>query len=248
MKIQLLSDLHVEFEDYDYPETDADVVVLAGDVHTRDRGLKWAIEHIRDKPVIYVLGNHEFYGRTYPKHIEAVKALAAGGNVHVLENDAVSIDQVNFLGCTLWTDFEILCDPRVAGYHCQERMTDFRKITKLPGYSKIRSRDVAAIHRRSRNWLARELQLRQGQLNIVVTHHAPSMQSSPEIYRDDLITSAYASNLESFIAEHEPARWLHGHIHTSSDYMIGPCRVLCNPKGYPEQINPKYAPEFCFEV
>ncbi|MDP6044649.1 MAG: metallophosphoesterase, partial [Phycisphaerae bacterium] len=137
MKIQLLSDLHVEFEDYDYPETDADVVVLAGDVHTRDRGLKWAIEHIRDKPVIYVLGNHEFYGRTYPKHIEAVKALAAGGNVHVLENDAVSIDQVNFLGCTLWTDFEILCDPRVAGYHCQERMTDFRKITKLPGYSKI---------------------------------------------------------------------------------------------------------------
>lgn len=68
MKIQLLSDLHIEFGHYAYPETgtDTDVVVLAGDIHTKDCGVKWALDEIKDRPVIYVLGNHEFYGKAYP--------------------------------------------------------------------------------------------------------------------------------------------------------------------------------------
>ena len=73
MKIQILSDLHIEFQDYTYQKCDADVVVLAGDIHTKDKGIKWAIENIVDKPVIYVLGNHEFYGRSYPKFINEAK-------------------------------------------------------------------------------------------------------------------------------------------------------------------------------
>ena len=110
MKIQLLSDLHIEFQSYEYPDCDSDVVVLAGDIHTKGQGVKWAIENILDKPVIYVLGNHEYYGKTYPKLVAEVKELARGTNVHILERDVVTINGVNFLGCTLWTDFELFGD------------------------------------------------------------------------------------------------------------------------------------------
>lgn len=95
MKIQLLSDLHIEFGAFEYIDVGADVVVLAGDIHTKDRGVKWAIDTIKDKPVIYILGNHEFYGKAYPKLIGELKQLSKGTNVHVLENDVMSIDGVN---------------------------------------------------------------------------------------------------------------------------------------------------------
>jgi len=98
VKIQVLSDLHIEFQDFTYPSCDADVVVLAGDIHAKDKGVKWAVENIpREIPVIYVLGNHEFYGKAHPKFIGEIKAKAKDTNVHVLENDVVSINGVNFM-------------------------------------------------------------------------------------------------------------------------------------------------------
>jgi predicted phosphodiesterase len=248
MKVQVLSDLHVEFEDYQYPECDCDVVVLAGDIHTKDRGVKWALESIKDKPVIYVLGNHEFYGKTYPKLITELKGLAVNTNVHVLEKDVVSIDGVNFLGCTLWTDFEILGDPRLAGYQCQQVMTDYKKIKKLPGYSKIRSIDTAIYHRHSIDWLEKTLPKYEGQKNVVVTHHGPSLKSSPEHYREDILTSAYVSDLESLIKKVSPKVWVHGHLHNNSDYLIEGTRVICNPKGYPSELNSDYDPMMIFEI
>jgi predicted phosphodiesterase len=101
MKIQLLSDLHVEFGDYRYEESDCDVVVLAGDIHTKGRGLSWALDNIKHKPVIYVFGIHEFYGATYPKLLDRMMQQCIGTNVHILENDLFKLDGINFLGCTL---------------------------------------------------------------------------------------------------------------------------------------------------
>jgi len=248
MKIQLLSDLHIEFESYGYPDVDSDVVVLAGDIHTKTHGVLWAIENITDKPVIYVLGNHEYYGKTYPKLIDTAKELAKGSNVHVLENEVITLDGVNFLGCTLWTDFRLYGDPRIAGYHCQQAMNDYRKIKKLPGYSKIRSIDVAQIHHASKTWLAKELKARKGAKNIVLTHHGPSLKSVSAEFKNDLTTAAYVSNMESFIEEYEPWYWLHGHMHNSSDYFIGDCRVLCNPRGYSCEENTEFMPNLVFEV
>ena len=161
MKIQVLSDLHIEFETFEFESNDADVVVLAGDIHIKDKGVAWALENIKDKPVIYVLGNHEFYGKAYPKHVDALKQQVQGSNIHVLENDIFTIDGVNFLGCTLWTDFALYGDPRLAGYHCQQVMTDFKKIRLSPKFSKLRSIDVATIHRRSLQWLQEALNKRR---------------------------------------------------------------------------------------
>ena len=248
MKIQLLSDLHVEFADYPYPDCDCDVVVLAGDIHLKDKGFQWAREHIKDTPVIYVLGNHEYYGHIYPKLTQELKELAAGTNIHVLENDSVTIDGVNFFGCTLWTNFELFGNARITGHLCQQLVTDYLKIRRLPTYSKIRSLDVASINKVSVQWLNEALELHDGQTNVVVTHHGPSLQSIPPHRRDEMISAAYVSNLEHLIREKQPECWLHGHVHSSSDYSIGDCRVVCNPKGYENKENPGYQPHMTIEV
>ncbi len=246
MKIQLLSDLHVEFHDYDYPGTDADVVVLAGDIHVGERGLLWAAERIRNRPVVYVLGNHEFYGKTWPDLIDKLKQMASGSNIHILEKDVVTVDGVNFLGCTLWTDYALYGDSRLSGQYCQMVMNDHRKIRRSPEYARMRAMDFAAIHRQSRQWLDEQLRLHSGQCNVVVTHHAPSIQSVPEHRAADEATAAYASDLEAFISEHQPSAWLHGHVHHNADYTIDNCRVLCNPKGYWGEENPGFEPELVF--
>jgi len=248
MKIQLLSDLHIEFEYYAYPKTDADAVVLAGDIHTQDRGVKWALQEIKDKPVIYVLGNHDFYGESYPNLVEALKAITKNTNVHILENDLVTINGVNFLGCTLWTDFEIFGDASVSEVQCQQLMMDYRKIELASDSSMLRSVDTSAIHSRSVKWLKQTLEERKGEINVVVTHHGPSIRSVPEMYLNDVTTAAYVSNLEDLIRRYKPNYWLHGHLHTSCDYMIDDCWVISNPKGYPESVNLDYLPDFCMDV
>ena len=247
MKIQLYSDLHVEFESFGTACDQADVVVFAGDIEIGVKGVRW-IDSLRiDKPIIYVLGNHEYYKHTYPELVSKAKSEVVGSNVHLLENESIVIDGVNFHGCTLWTDFELFGDPRIAGYECQQVMTDYKQIRKLPGYSKLRALDVSLIHQRSRRWLSESLKSSSWP-NVVVTHHAPSLQSAPDRYKKDIITSAYASNLEAFIDEHKPDIWLHGHMHNSSNYMVGGCRVVCNPRGYKGERNPSFEQELLIEL
>ena len=248
MKIQVLSDLHLEFDDFEFVETDADVVVLAGDIHVIDKGVWWAIENIKNKPVIYVLGNHEFYGTTYPNLINTLKETVKNTNVQILENDTVTIEGVNFIGCTLWTDFALLGDPRIAGYQCQQIMSDFKQIRISPSYSKLRSIDVAMIHRQSLQWLKSELEKYQGERNVVITHHGPSPASLPSGKEDDISSSAFVSQLEYVMKEFEPNYWIHGHMHNSSNYLVGSCRVICNPRGYPHERNPDFRQDFTIEL
>lgn len=248
MKIQILSDLHIEFQDYEYPACDADVVVLAGDIHAKDKGVVWAAENIPGIPVIYVMGNHEYYGKAHPKFIGEIRNTAKGTNVHVLEDDFVCIGGVNFIGCTLWTDFELFGDPRIAGYQCQQVMTDYKKIRKTPQYSKLRSLDTAIIHANSLRWLDKTLSSLEGKNNVVVSHHGPSIQSAPENKRDDITTSAYVSDLSELVSSRKPDYWIHGHLHNSSEYELAGCKVYCNPKGYPGEENGEFDPYKCIEV
>ncbi len=248
MKILVLSDLHIEFEPFEVDYSAADVVILAGDIHVKSNGYKWVSENIKDVPVIYILGNHEYYGKAYPKLVDDLKGRANHGNIHILEKDTVTIDGVNFLGCTLWTDFELFGDARLAGYQCQQVMNDFRHIRISPRFSKLRSIDAASIHRQSLIWLGNELEKRQGETNIVVTHHAPSRRSLPGPFQENIVGAAYASDLEHVIARSNPHYWIHGHTHNSSDYVIGKTRVLSNPKGYPDERNPDFRENFMIEI
>jgi predicted phosphohydrolase len=237
LNIQIFSDLHLEFDDFQIDYSSADVVVLAGDIHVGDKGVKWINEHIPDVSVIYVLGNHEYYGKIYPKLTRTLKKQTQDTNISILENGSVQIENVTFFGCTLWTNFELFGNPRLDGYYCQQHMNDYKRIRREPSYSKIRSIDVAAINKNSTNWLENEFSKSKGKKNIIITHHAPSNRSLLDRNKNKQISAADASNLDSMIEKLAPAFWIHGHLHTSSDYYIGHTRVISNPRGYPDARN-----------
>ena len=88
MRLHILSDLHLEFEPFTPPAVEADALILAGDVSTGRNGLKWALKSFPDRPVIYVLGNHEFYGQKVQKLTKELQEMAQGTNVHLLENQS----------------------------------------------------------------------------------------------------------------------------------------------------------------
>jgi predicted phosphodiesterase len=248
MRIHILSDLHLEFAPFEMNNVDADVVVLAGDIHTGKNGIKWILKAIPNRPVIYVLGNHEFYGQKIPKLISEIKDVAEGTNVHVLENDAAKIGNVVFLGATLWTDFRLNGDVVLAEVAAQTGMTDFRRIRVTPSYRRFRPSDARRLHAQSLDWLVQETSNRLGDKVVVVTHHAPSPQATPPLYQKDPLNPAFASNLEPFVAECGAALWIYGHIHHRADYTIGSTRIIANPRGYPGEPHTGFNPELVIEI
>jgi predicted phosphodiesterase len=248
MRIQILSDLHLEFAPFQPPDVAADVIVCAGDVNTGLNGLKWLRETFPTRDVIYVLGNHEFYGQKIPKLTEEIKAAAAGSNIHVLENDRVEIGGVIFLGATLWMDFRLNGNVVLAEAAAQIGMTDFRRIRVTPSFRRFRPTDARRFHAQSLEWLGQQLELVRGQKVVVITHHAPSPRSIPPRFRNDPLNPAFASNLESFVEASGAKFWIHGHIHQNSDYVIGSTRVIANPRGYPNEFQIGFDPSLVIEI
>lgn len=247
MKLHTLNDLHIEFEDFDPPATDADVVILAGDIGVGLEGLRWAEARFTDRPVIYVPGNHEFYRHDLTL-IEELKAQAPE-HIHVLNNDQVVIRGVRFLGCILWTDFALFGEGErfYAMKTAQKWMTDF-SIIRNDG-RKFTPRDAARLHMASRDWLASRLSEPFDGKTVVVTHHAPSSQSVHPRYARDLLTPAFASSLEMLMDGDGPALWVHGHMHDSYDYEIYGTQVICNPRGYaPDALNPNFSLSLIIEI
>ncbi|MGO9201316.1 MAG: metallophosphoesterase [Limisphaerales bacterium] len=237
MRLQILSDLHLEFAPFHLPGVASDVLVLAGDVGVGEAGLKWVLETCRETPVIYVLGNHEFYHHTIPSVTRELKEMADGTNVHVLENDRVQIGEVTFLGATLWTDFALLGNPLQAEIDAEIGLNDFRHIRVHPKYARFQPLDARRFHLESVRWLREQFRDLAGRKSVVVTHHAPSGRSIRPEHRDDPLNPAFASNLEPLIAASGARLWVHGHLHSPADYKVGSTRVLNNPRGYPmEQV------------
>jgi Icc-related predicted phosphoesterase len=248
MRVHILSDLHLEFAPFQPNNVDSDVVVLAGDVHTGKNGIKWILKAFPERAVIYVLGNHEFYGQKIPKLISEIKEVAQGTNVRVLENDSVEIGDVAFLGATLWTDFRLNGDLVLSEVAAQTGMTDFRRIRVTPSYRRFRPRDARWLHAQSLEWLAQQVEKARGRKIVVVTHHAPSPQSVTSGFQRDQLNPAYASNIEPFIAACGAALWIHGHIHHRADFTVGGTRIVANPRGYPTETHTGFDPSFVVEV
>jgi predicted phosphohydrolase len=248
MRIHLLSDLHSEFGPFDAPAAPADVVILAGDTGVGLKGLSWAQEHFCGRTVIYIAGNHEYYGKAIPRHTEKLRDAAKTLGIYFLENESVVLDDVAYLGCTLWTDFALHGNVWLAASEAERLMTDYRRIRLSPGYGKLRANDTARLHRRSLEWLREEIPRHAGKKIVAVTHHAPSLRSVPDRFRNDPVSAAYASSLDDFVASSGVHTWVHGHVHDSADYMVGSTRVLCNPRGYPSEINESFQAGLVVEV
>lgn len=238
MKIQILSDLHNEFfknkSPPDIEQTDADVVVLAGDIWTKGRGVIWAIEQSSSlgKPIVYTLGNHEYYG-THTRHIDKCKAMAEGTDVHILERDVQIIGDTRFLGSTLWSDFAIKgngAEKELAMFAAREKVNDYRVIRVPPSYKKLHPKDTLAWHKESVAWLRDKLDEPFGGKTVMVSHHAPHLKSDPWINN---LTPAYLSDLSALMDGERLHLWVHGHTHIAVDYEVYGTRVASNPRGYP---------------
>lgn len=247
MKIQILSDLHIEFHSFDLAPTDADVIVLAGDINIGAAGVEWAIENIRGAQVVYVLGNHEYYRYAFPDLCNLLKSKARGTHVHVLENDAVMIRGVRFLGCTLWTDFMLNGNPTLAKFDAERTLADYHAIRITAPHRKLRAADTTAAHERSRTWLQQEL-AGSHPPTVVVTHHAPATGSIASQYKTNMLNPAFISNMDDLVANSGARCWIHGHTHSRFDYMLGDTRVVCNPRGYPNEAGVGFDPGFTVEV
>lgn len=254
MKIHLLNDLHLEFSGGKFagyvPPADADVVVLAGDIHPGVLGLMWAAETF-DVPVICLAGNHEFYGkRRLFKHYDKMHKKAAELGIHFLQNESIVIDGVRFLVATLWTDFNLIGNQPLAMVMAQTTMNDYKLILQNDRNSaKLLPATVLHEHNVSMEFLTEELNKDFDGPTVVATHHAPSEQSCLPDFRGDPNNFCYASNLERFVDTFDIALWVHGHVHGSVDYMIGDTRVACNPRGYvghAENVN--FDPNLLLEV
>lgn len=218
------------------PAVDADVLVLAGDIHTKDRGLPAITEWATSRPTIYVAGNHEFYGTAIPKLYDTlIESTKETRNTRFLQNSSTIISGTRFLGCTLWTDFALIGDDcrEMAMIVSQTEMTDYKKIRVSPQYRRLTPGIAYSYHRRSVSWLETELEKPFDGKTVVVTHHAPSTLSVSTAEKPNAISASYASRLDDFILRTPVDLWIHGHTHRSVDYQIGSTRIVSNQRGYP---------------
>lgn len=188
-------------------------------------GLQWLLQ--LPCQVIYVAGNHEYWGEDLHELSERLSSASQSGNVHYLEKQSVIMGDVRFVGCTLWSDFK--GEDAEVMEAMWRAMNDFSHIRK--GSALIRPIDLAIEHSRSRQWLDQELSKPFPGKTVVVTHHAPLRQSWYQGDRN-AIRYAYCNDLGTLMNRHDIDLWIHGHVHGSFDYVAHGVRVVCNPRGY----------------
>ena len=281
MKIQIVSDLHLEFADCNIKnENTADVLILSGDIlvaqdlhdHPEtDYGMYSDVNlanlgrrqrtalRFRDflkrcsfqfPKVLYIAGNHEFYHGKFPENIEHLRAECAKfPNVHFLEMDTITIDDVTFIGGTLWTDMN-RGDPLTV-HAISDMMNDFRIIRNSQrNYARFSPQDAAQRHKETLAYIKLMVAEKHDTKFVVVGHHSPSFQSVHEFYKHDTVMNGgYHSELSEFIMDRPQIKlWTHGHTHHCFDYVLGETRIVCNPRGYDGHEDTGWDPNKIVEV
>lgn len=250
MRLHVLSDLHLEQGSVEPADVDADLVVLAGDIACGTGGVEWARAWARGRPVVYVAGNHEFYGHAFPGLIAELRQAAAGSSVHVLENDEVVLGGVRFLGCTLWSDFDFdgLARRAESMRFCERVVNDFEHITFDPQHRTLKPHDTRMFHQASRRWLAKRLAQRGDAPTVVVTHHAPLIRTRPPGAVLRLLAGAFASDVTELMGDDRVALWIFGHTHRRADLEVRGTRVISNPRGYAHEPVADFDPGCVLEL
>jgi predicted phosphodiesterase len=252
VRLHVLSDLHLEQAPFELPAAEADVLVLAGDIAVGADGVRWARRVAAGRPALYVAGNHEFYGQRLPGLIDELHRAAAGSTVHVLEDRELVLGGVRFLGCSLWSDFELAGAselPRSMSIS-QRVLSDYAVIRHdgLGAERPLRAEDTRALHIRSRDWLRARLAVPHEGPTVVVTHHAPIVRVRPEHPILRAVAGAFASDLSEFMGADRAALWVFGHTHRVADLSVGGTRLLSNPRGYPHEPVAGFDPGLVVEV
>jgi UDP-2,3-diacylglucosamine pyrophosphatase LpxH len=248
MKVQVASDLHLEFDKgapfvLDNTEN-ADVLILAGDIIVAKHIINNIICTYKDffnnvsqqfEHVLVIAGNHEYYGSSFSKtQLCLSEFYSQYNNVTFLNNSSIAINDVLFIGTTLWTDFNNNC--YFTKNHVRRSLNDYFVID---GFTTSKAIDEHYIARQFITDTYKENKDRFEKM-VGIFHHGISPQSIHEIYRsgsDTLLNGAYASDMRNFFEDKEKFKlFIHGHTHHSFDYILDnklqSQRVICNPRGY----------------
>lgn len=262
MRIALYSDLHLEMVAHrkgalawEPPALDVDVVILAGDIGSHTHGIEWAATAFRKWPtspeIIYVVGNHEYYGAHILELTAELRKTANRLGVHFLENDMIEIASVRFLGTALWSDFKL--------YGGDERMINSIHATRnyISDYSTIfgvdqkfiEPRDTIQLHRDARAFLERELAKPFDGKTVVVTHFAPHRGCIAARFDGEALTPYFTVDMAPLMQKYPIALWAFGHTHGNVDFVTeGGCRVISNQRCYPHELSPGFRDDLVIEV
>lgn len=236
ISIHPLSDLHNEFSVYQPEVLDADVVLLVGDIDVKARGVKWASEAFPNSTVLYVPGNHEYYGGQLGHTLRKMREAASEtNNVKVVDRDEVVIGGVRFLGATGWTNYTSTGNLPVAQWDAQQTMKDFKKI-RTASYSRTRPLDFMKENQLTVDWLRAKLAEPFEGKTAVMTHHAPLMElidDHPE--SGTHIDACYANRWNAMMGSTVDI-WFSGHTHFAMDKVIDGTRNISNQRGYPGEV------------
>ena len=251
MNIQVVSDLHLEFGSCHLPKIKRDLLIIAGDLDISCQGWDFLKDQLQHSPVIYILGNHDFYNpgslrKNNQVEIQQYWSELQQAGFHYLENEAVQLKGVWFLGCTLWTDFSH--GNKFDMKTVQRGLADCSFIYE--NFELISPESLYAQHLKSRQWLESQMSLLGNQPMVVITHHLPSYQSVGIPFQGSSLNSGFASDMDCLILKYKPKLWIHGHTHLSFDYHIGKTRILCNPRGYIKKLdeNKKFDPNLLIKI
>ena len=241
-KIHILSDVHNEHKLYEVPESikeNCDLLIFAGDIHAKTKGLDWARDNFPKQQLLYISGNHEFYGAEYYSLLNEFREKAKVLDIHFLENDAVILNGIRFLGCTLWTNYNSSnnLSQQDAMASLNYRIADHHliRIRENDEERKFLTRDAWELHQDSTSWLTTKLfdEKFDGK-TVAVTHHGPSLSCKHEFFGHTELSGAFYSSLDNLVKKAD--LWICGHTHSNVNTRIGKCRLLSNQKGYPNGI------------
>ena len=245
MKLQIMSDLHV-----DYPGSrgipplvpGVDVVVVAGDTC---QGLVKSIECVRSAypsptEIVMVAGNHELWSKksSFEEHFHDGHAAADVHDVHLLENAVQVMRGVRFLGATLWTDYELFGPAlrEAAMRTAADTMLDHKRIKwSRDPWERFRPAEARIMNFRSRMFFEEELAKPHAGPSVCVSHHAMTMDAIAPAHQRSILSAAYASEMLPMIERFQPDLVVTGHTHHGIDLKLGRTRMISNPAGYADE-------------
>jgi Icc-related predicted phosphoesterase len=234
MNIQIISDLHIEFKSIEIPKIERDLLVIAGDFNAAMKGVDIIKDQCSHSPVILVLGNHDFYGSSIQEVVDFWNNVKID-NFHFLFNNNVVINDINFIGSTLFPDF--LNGNPSSMLICQQSINDFKGyiFNNKEKKSKITPNDYLYLSKIDKDYVMDAFEKSTSSKNVIISHYLPSEKSIHPKYKDSqqslMKNGAFLSNLDNFIHYKQPNLMIHGHTHCSFDYKIGETRIICNPRG-----------------
>lgn len=229
---------------------EVDLVILAGDIGSgREKHGTSALSYAQslseylDVPVILVPGNHEYYGFVFEDTRKDMLD-AKIPNVYVLDRGSIVLDingeAVRILGATLWTDYEVMEDRRLAMLDAKRMLNDHRLIKTMRG-DVWEPNDAASEHYKSRDWLLQELERPFNGKTVIATHHCPHIDGDDPSIPKRPLSASFFSNCDDVIRaaiKNNVSAWIFGHTHYSTQFSIsypdlnGKLDILSAQMGY----------------